>query len=37
MLRDRFIVWQYNASMRMSQDELDRPLPLIDRKVSKQS
>jgi len=36
LLRDRFITWQYNASMRMSQDELERPLPAVDRRVSKQ-
>jgi hypothetical protein len=34
LLRDRFITWQYNASMRMSQDELDRPLPEVNRRVS---
>lgn len=36
MLRDRFIVWQYNASMRMSQDELERPLPEVNRRVNKE-
>lgn len=36
LLRDRFITWQYNASMRMSQDELERPLPEVSRRVSKQ-
>lgn len=35
LLRDRFIVWQYNASLRMSMENLDRPLPEVDREVSK--
>ncbi|WP_148664540.1 hypothetical protein [Herbaspirillum robiniae] len=32
MLRDRFIVWQYNASMRLTKGELDRPLPQTSRR-----
>ncbi|MGO4307333.1 hypothetical protein [Cupriavidus sp. RAF12] len=34
-LLQQFLVWQYNAHVRgMSQEELDRPLPLVDRAVT---
>ena len=35
-LLERFRTWQYNASVRnMTEADLDRPLPILDKDVSK--